>query len=149
MSRYKKVKYTVEICKVCDKRYHQITEFINWHMCPNCIEEHKEKSIIGYREFMHPVKHNPIFAMCSRCGKYHKRGSKIFNTHKQYLGMYLDTNTGSRRQSTPKYIRDYWDMRKKHELNPISKKTSFGTILLIVGALIASIHIISKKNNNA
>lgn len=76
---------------------------------------------------------NPIFAMCGRCCKYHKRGSKIFNAHKEYLGMYLDTGTGSRRQTTPKHIRDYWEMRRKGELNPTKKKFPLLGLALIGG----------------
>jgi len=37
-----------------------------------------------------------IYAHCMRCGKYHRRGTKIFSQHKEYLGMYIDTATGSR-----------------------------------------------------
>jgi len=40
-----------------------------------------------------------VYAYCPECKKYHRRGSGIFESHKQGLGMYLDTSTGSRRRS--------------------------------------------------
>lgn len=49
-----------------------------------------------------------IYAHCCRCHKYHRRGSKIFKEHKELLGMYLDTKTGSR----PSFMRDSEKARK-------------------------------------
>ena len=42
-----------------------------------------------------------VYAHCGRCHRYHRRGTKIWNEHKEYLGMYLDTSTGSRRRKNP------------------------------------------------
>lgn len=37
-----------------------------------------------------------VYAYCFQCRRYHRRGTKIFNRHKEYLGDYRDTASGSK-----------------------------------------------------
>ena len=57
-----------------------------------------------------------VYARCTRCKIYHRRGTKIFAEHKEYLGDYRDTATGSRIPRTPSHIKQYREMRKKGKL---------------------------------
>lgn len=44
-----------------------------------------------------------VYAHCTRCRKDHRRGTKIFKEHKDWLGMYIDTSTRSKRKPKKKH----------------------------------------------
>ena len=54
-----------------------------------------------------------VYAYCHYCKKSHRKGTKIFQEHKESLGMYTE-----KLRRTPSHIKQYWDMRRKGELNP-------------------------------
>lgn len=62
------------------------------------------------------IEKQTVYASCSRCRKYHRRGTKIFDEHKDYLGSCRDTSTGSRIPRTPSHIKQYQEMGKRGEL---------------------------------
>ena len=57
------------------------------------------------------------YAYCQRCKRYHKRGTKIFQEHKDWLGMYLESLP-----KVPTHIKEYQKLRGRRGGNPMARK---------------------------